>query len=57
MPDFLSKARAVIALVLTPVLAVSGAGLATYGIYLIYEPAAFIVGGLLLLAAAWDASQ
>lgn len=31
----------------------SGAGLVAYGAWLIYPPAGFIVGGVLLLVAAW----
>ena len=33
-------------------LGVSGAGLASYGAWLVYEPAGFIVAGALLVAAA-----
>lgn len=32
---------------------VAGAALVAYGAWLIYEPAGFIVGGAMLLAAAW----
>lgn len=32
---------------------VAGAGLITYGVWLIYQPAAFIVGGLFLLGGGW----
>ena len=53
----LSKAKRLFALVLTPVLAIAGAGLVCYGVALIYLPAAYLVGGIALLAAAWDASQ
>lgn len=31
----------------------AGATAIAYGAWLIYEPAGFIVGGMLLLAAAW----
>ena len=31
----------------------AGAGLVTYGVYWIYEPAGLIVGGLILSGAAW----
>jgi hypothetical protein len=30
-----------------------GAGLLSYGAWLVYAPAGFIVGGVLLLAAGW----
>lgn len=30
-----------------------GAGLASYGAWLVYEPAGFIAGGVLLMAGAW----
>jgi hypothetical protein len=33
-------------------IAIAGAGLLTYGLWLIYPPAAFIVVGVLLLGAA-----
>lgn len=57
MPDLLSKTRRLIASVLTPALAIAGSGLITYGVYLIYEPAAFLAGGVLLLVGAWDSGQ
>ena len=41
----------------TPALAIAGAGLFSYGAYLIYRPAAFVVGGVFLLLAAWDAGR
>lgn len=31
----------------------AGAGLVSYGAWLVFEPAGFIVGGVFLLAAAW----
>ena len=31
----------------------AGAGLVAHGAWLVYEPAGFIVAGLLLIAAAW----
>ena len=34
------------------VIGVSGLGLAAYGVWLVYEPAAFIIGGLVMVAAA-----
>lgn len=39
------------------ILGLSGAGLLAYGAYLIYQPAGFVVGGVLLLVAAWDAGR
>jgi hypothetical protein len=33
--------------------AIGGAGLITIGAHMIYQPAAFIVGGLFLLGGAW----
>lgn len=35
------------------VAAVCGTGLITYGVNLVYHPAAFIVGGAFLLTGAW----
>lgn len=32
---------------------VAGAGLIVYGASLIYQPAAYIIGGAMLLSAAW----
>ena len=37
--------------------ALIGAGSITYGAHLIYEPSAFIVGGLFLLVGAWLAAR
>lgn len=54
---FLTGISDLFTVVLIPFLVIAGAGLLSYGAYLIYAPAAFIVGGLLLLAAAWDASS
>lgn len=34
-------------------LGLSGTGLLSYGAWLVYPPAGFIVGGALLLAAGW----
>lgn len=42
---------------ITPVLAITGATLLTYGTYLIYHPAGYIVGGLILILAAIDSSS
>lgn len=42
---------------LTPVLAIAGAGLLSYGAYLAWHPAAFIVGGVLVLFAAYDSTN
>jgi hypothetical protein len=33
--------------------AIAGAGLITYGVWLMHRPAAFIVAGLFLLGGAW----
>jgi hypothetical protein len=57
MREFVSSFRVVISNWLAFVLALAGAGLVFYGVYLFCQPAAFIVGGVLLLAAAWDASS
>lgn len=38
-------------------LAIAGAGLLTYSIFLIYVPAGLAVGAVLLLAAAYDSSR
>jgi uncharacterized membrane-anchored protein YitT (DUF2179 family) len=54
---FISKVKRLGAFILAPVLAIAGAGLFAYGVSLIYLPAAFIAGGLILGAAAWDASR
>lgn len=40
-----------------PVAAVAAMGLISYGAYLIYSPAGFIVGGALLLLAIFDAGR
>lgn len=37
----------------TDIAGIAGAASVTWGAYLVYHPAAFIVGGLFLLAAAW----
>lgn len=57
--EFIRKALASIFLIMTnPVaLAVAGAGLLSYGAYLIYAPAGYAIGGVLLLLAAWDAGR
>ena len=57
MRAFVSKLSAQLSNAVTPVLAIAGAGLLSYGAYLIYHPAAFIVGGVLILLAAWDSSN
>lgn len=57
MREFVSNFRVIISNWLVFVLALIGAALISYGVYLIYHPAAFIVGGVLILAAAWDASS
>jgi hypothetical protein len=33
-----------------------GAGSVTYGVWLVYHPAAFIIGGVMILIAAWLAA-
>jgi hypothetical protein len=33
-----------------------GAGSVTYGVWLIYHPAAFVIGGAMVLLAAWLAA-
>lgn len=38
---------------LVDIAGLAGAGSLVYGAWLIYEPAGFIAGGCLLLAAAW----
>ena len=38
------------------VIAVVGAGVAGYGVWLIYQPAAFIFGGLALMGVAFAAA-
>lgn len=38
---------------LIDVLAIAGAGAIVFGVYQIHEPAAWVVGGLLAMAAAW----
>lgn len=35
------------------VVGVAGAGLVVYGVSLVYQPAAYIIGGAMLLSAAW----
>jgi hypothetical protein len=59
MKGFIRKARAgTLNLFTHPVaLAIAGAGLLVYFSYLIYHPAAYAVGGIFLLLAAWDASR
>jgi len=61
MRVFVSKLRAkasnLFTGLLTPVLALAGAALLSYGAYMIYHPAAFIVGGLLVIYAAYDSSR
>jgi hypothetical protein len=52
MMAFLSNARKVIAS--APFVALVGAGFIAYGAAEIYRPAGWIVGGLLLILAAWD---
>lgn len=42
---------------LPDLLVISGGGLVTYGSYLIYAPAGFIVGGSLMIAAGFLASR
>lgn len=37
--------------------ALSGAGLITYGVHLIYDPAGFITAGALLLGGAWATAR
>lgn len=58
MREFSSKlvafASVMFTLSVTPVLAFAGAGLLTYGTYLIYHPAGYIVGGILLIVLAID---
>lgn len=55
MADDSSPARRLRALLpdIEDALAVVGASLLVYGVYLIYPPAAFIVAGILLLVAAY----
>jgi hypothetical protein len=50
---FWSRVGAAIPVVLADGAALGGAGLCGYGAWLIFRPAGFIVGGLLLLAGAW----
>jgi hypothetical protein len=59
MMGFIRKTLASASLVFThpSVLALAGAGLVSYGAYLIYHPAGFVTGGLLLLLASWDAGR
>jgi hypothetical protein len=57
---FLSKVRAgtssLFAHSITPVLAISGAGLFSFAIYTIYPAAGLAVGAVFLLFAAYDSS-
>jgi hypothetical protein len=39
------------------ILGIAGSALLCYGAYLIYKPAAFVVGGILVLYASYDASS
>lgn len=61
MKAFISKLAGFVSVVftlsVTPVLAIFGAALLSYGAYLIYHPAGFIVGGIMLLLAAIDSSS
>lgn len=59
MTGFLRKAGAFTVRAITyPIaLAVAGASLLSYGASLIYYPAGFVTGGILLLLAAWDAGR
>jgi hypothetical protein len=53
MRGFVSK----LAGYLLPVAAVAAMGLISYGAYLVYSPAGYIVGGVLLLLAVFDARR
>jgi len=53
MRGFISK----LAGYLLQVAAVAGMGLISYGAYLAYPPAGYIVGGVLLLLAVFDARR
>lgn len=59
MKGFIRKSLAGISNVFThpSTLAIAGAGLLVYFSYLLYHPAAYAVGGIFLLLAAWDASR
>lgn len=46
-------AFAAIPVIVRDLVGLAGAGLVAYGGWLIYPPAGFIIGGLLLIAAAW----
>lgn len=53
MRGFISKLAGYI----LPIAAVAGMGLISYGAYLVYSPAGYIVGGVLLLLAVFDARR
>jgi hypothetical protein len=54
MRAFASKLGEIFQGAISPVTALLGAGLISYGTYLISHPAGFIVGGALLIAVAVD---
>jgi hypothetical protein len=43
--------------IVTDLAGVAGASLITFGVWRIYDPAAFIVGGAFLLVGAWLAAR
>ena len=57
MRVFASKLRAAASRSLTLCLGIAGAGLIAYGAYLVYPPAAFIIGGIIVLFAGWDSAN